>query len=217
MMDDFLQFLREPIAQRSLLACVMIGFAKLRVICGTHIITFAQQIHNGEQNEAMRHFREPYNSKPIPSFSYLQLTQCDNSTFQNKRSEPLADSLLFCAILQTFIRIFALFDFNLSLLAEEFVDNGEHLSDVHLAADVANRTAANESGVVTDKAPSGRELDFATQKTEGECDSGVYRIALCASMLGVFSFRHAVRATFLSEEGLVGSLREGAGFCNAKD
>ena len=27
MMDDFLQFLREPIAQRSLLACVMIGFA----------------------------------------------------------------------------------------------------------------------------------------------------------------------------------------------
>ena len=26
-MDDFLQFLREPIAQRSLLACVMIGFA----------------------------------------------------------------------------------------------------------------------------------------------------------------------------------------------
>ena len=27
MMDDFLRFLREPIAQRSLLACVMIGFA----------------------------------------------------------------------------------------------------------------------------------------------------------------------------------------------
>ena len=27
MMDDFLQFLREPIAQRSLVACVMIGFA----------------------------------------------------------------------------------------------------------------------------------------------------------------------------------------------
>ena len=26
-MDDFLQFLREPIAQRSLLACLMIGFA----------------------------------------------------------------------------------------------------------------------------------------------------------------------------------------------
>ena len=32
MMDDFLQFLREPIAQRSLLACVMIGFRqRLRV------------------------------------------------------------------------------------------------------------------------------------------------------------------------------------------
>ena len=139
-----------------MICIVMIGFAKLRVICGNHIITFAQQIHNGEQNEAMRHFREPYNSKPIPSFSYLQLTQCDNSTFQNERSEPLADSLLFCAILQTFIRISALFDFNLSLLAEELVDNGEHLSDVHLAADVADRTAANESRVVIDKAPSGR-------------------------------------------------------------
>jgi hypothetical protein len=49
------------------------------------------------------------------------------------------------------------------------------------------------------KAPSGRELDFAKQKTEGECDIIIFAFTISC----VSSFRQPSVDTFLPEEGFV--------------